>query len=129
MSTSLILNTAILEFDANDNLIKFGNNDFEIYLKSIEELVHWEAEKQEILTWHIFLKFNKENKDPTRDISHKFLNQTGDFSNKKNISEQLNNLYLNFESEILNKNPNIINKKLNPKIWAQYEELVPYKNF
>lgn len=130
MPISLTLNIANTEFDSDDNIIRFGNNDFEFFLRSIEQSTFWETEEYKISTWHIFLKFKKQyNKDPSTYISYKFLKQQGDFTNKKNVSDQLNDLYLNFSSEILEKNLNFYKNKPNPKIWIKYEEPVFHKNF
>ena len=115
-----------IELDSNDNIIKFGDSEFEIFLMPIDSLAIWEGEESEIKTWHIFLKFiNEYDKDPSRYISYKFLNQTGDFRNKIEISKQLKNLY----NEVINNKIKITKKDLDKNIWTQYEQLIFHKNF
>ena len=107
------------EFDRHNNLIQFGNNKFQIFLKKIQTFSSWEAEDFEFKTWHIFLKFNEEyNKDPTTIISYKFLKQKGDFRDKKNATKQLEALYVT----ILNQNLISNKKDLDEETWAQYLE-------
>ena len=108
-------------FDNQDNLIEFGNSDFQVFLKLNNTFTSWEMEEFEFETWHIFLKFTKEyNKDPTTLILYKFLKQKGDFRDKENASNQLEKIY----SKILNENIALNRKDLNLNTWAKYLEPV-----